>query len=94
MPDGCATSSPRSVRKYASAETGLRIVTLDNVVAILLGYGAAAAALPEELPSGLPGLLVVAAAPGGCRGRPASKGPWNAPAGPRPVAFRGIRAAN
>ena len=42
MPDGCATNKPRSVRKYASAETGLRIVTLDNVVAILVGYGGAA----------------------------------------------------
>ena len=40
MPLGCATNKPRSVRKYASADTGLRIVTLDNVVAILVGYGA------------------------------------------------------
>ena len=40
MPLGCATNKPKSVRKYASALTGERMVTLDRVVAMLLVYGA------------------------------------------------------
>ena len=40
MPLGCATNKPKSVRKYASALTGERMVTLDRVVAILVVYGA------------------------------------------------------